>query len=97
MADGIAGQPGLGVGVLVGVGVGGGVAVTTGVGVAVGVGVTPAPGFDEVLLPGEPERRARDRRGAEGVPIDEKSLADILAAVASLGVGEAELDRALGR
>jgi hydroxycarboxylate dehydrogenase B len=57
----------------------------------------PAPGFDEVLLPGEPERRARERRGAEGVPIDDKSLADILAAVASLGVGEAELDRALGR
>jgi uncharacterized oxidoreductase len=57
----------------------------------------PAPGFDEILLPGEPERRARERRLAEGVPIDNRSLADILAAVASLGVSQAEIDRALGR
>ncbi|MFL5337110.1 MAG: malate/lactate/ureidoglycolate dehydrogenase [Geminicoccaceae bacterium] len=57
----------------------------------------PAPGFDEVLLPGEPERRARQRRLAEGMPIDDRSLADILAAIASLGVSEVELDRALGR
>lgn len=56
-----------------------------------------APGFDEVLLPGEPEARARERRLREGVPIDDKSLADILAAARSLGVAEAELDRALGR
>jgi len=32
--------------------------------------VRPAPGFDEVLLPGEPEQRARAAR-AEGVPVDE--------------------------
>ena len=57
----------------------------------------PAPGFAEVLLPGDPERRARDRRRAEGVPIDDKSLADIRAAIASLGVAEALIDRALGR
>ena len=57
----------------------------------------PAPGFSEVLLPGEPEQRARAQRLAEGVPIDEKSLADILAAVSSLGVGQVEIDRALGR
>ena len=56
----------------------------------------PAPGFSEILLPGEPERRARERRLAEGVPIDDKSLADIRAAIVSLGVGEAEIDRALG-
>jgi len=57
----------------------------------------PAPGFDEILLPGEPEQRARERRLADGVPIDDRSLADIRAAIASLGVSEAELDRALGR
>lgn len=57
----------------------------------------PAPGFSEVLLPGEPEQRARAQRLVEGVSIDEKSLADILAAVSSLGVGQAEIDRALGR
>ena len=48
-------------------------------------------------MPGEPERRARERRLAEGVPIDDKSLADIVAAIASLGVSEAEIDRTLGR
>ncbi len=57
----------------------------------------PAPGFGEILLPGEPERRARERRRAEGVPIDDKSLADILAAIGSLGVGQDELDRILRR
>jgi hydroxycarboxylate dehydrogenase B len=57
----------------------------------------PAPGFDEVLLPGEPERRARERRLAGGVPIDDKSLADILAAARSLGLTDAQLDAALGR
>ncbi|MEK0083851.1 malate/lactate/ureidoglycolate dehydrogenase [Benzoatithermus flavus] len=57
----------------------------------------PAPGFTEVLLPGEPEQRSRERRLAEGVPIDDKSLADILAAARSLGLSDAELDRALGR
>ena len=56
----------------------------------------PAAGFEEILLPGEPERRARARRLAEGVPIDDRSLADIRAAIASLGVGEAEIARALG-
>lgn len=57
----------------------------------------PAPGFTSVLLPGEPEMQARERRLAEGVPIDEKSLADILAAARSLGLAQDELDRALGR
>ena len=56
----------------------------------------PAAGHDEVLLPGEPERRARARREAEGVPLDDKTLADILAAARGLGLGDAELDRALG-
>jgi uncharacterized oxidoreductase len=32
--------------------------------------VRPAPGFDEVLLPGEPEQRARAAR-ADGVPVDD--------------------------
>lgn len=57
----------------------------------------PAPGVEAVLLPGEPEARSRERRLAEGVPIDDKSLADILAAARSLGLADAELDRALGR
>lgn len=31
----------------------------------------PAPGFAEVLLPGEPERRAAAKRRAEGIAVDE--------------------------
>jgi LDH2 family malate/lactate/ureidoglycolate dehydrogenase len=33
--------------------------------------VEPAAGFDEVLVPGEPESRSRRRRSAEGVPLPE--------------------------
>ncbi len=67
---------------------------------AVGAWVKAAPrvpGCEEILLPGEPEARARERRMADGVPIDDKSLADILAAGRSLGIAEIDLDRALGR
>ena len=57
----------------------------------------PAPGFSEVLLPGEPERQTRSEREAEGIPLDAKSWGDILAAAATLGLEEAELERvALG-
>ena len=51
----------------------------------------PAPGFEAVLTPGDPENRARAERGHDGVPIDPKSLADILAAGASLGLSPAGL------
>ncbi|MDP9363608.1 MAG: Ldh family oxidoreductase, partial [Chloroflexota bacterium] len=39
----------------------------------------PAPEFDEVLLPGEPEARMRERLLAEGVPIAERTWEDLLA------------------
>lgn len=35
--------------------------------------VPPAPGFDEVLLPGEPELRARARREVEGIQVAEST------------------------
>lgn len=56
----------------------------------------PARGLTSVLLSGEPEAQARQRRLAEE-PIDEKSLADILVAARSLGLGQDALDRAPGR
>jgi uncharacterized oxidoreductase len=40
-------------------------------------------GFDEILLPGEPEAREAGRRKAEGIPIDAitwKKICDIAAA-----------------
>lgn len=56
----------------------------------------PAPGIDRVRLPGEPERENRARRLAEGVPIDDRSLAEILDAGASLGLDRAALAGLVG-
>lgn len=56
----------------------------------------PAPGFDKVRLPGEPEREARTKRLAEGIPVDERSLAEILDAGASLGTPRAEFAALVG-
>ena len=55
-----------------------------------------APGFDEVLLPGEPERRAARDRAERGIPIDATTWHDICAAAARLGITAAEIDRTVG-
>jgi hydroxycarboxylate dehydrogenase B len=47
----------------------------------------PRDGFDEVLVPGEPERRCRAERLAHGIEIDERTWAEILAAAETLGLG----------
>ena len=39
-----------------------------------------APGFEEILIPGEPEQRLRSEREKHGIPIDEGSWAEITAA-----------------
>jgi uncharacterized oxidoreductase len=49
--------------------------------------IPPANGFEEVLLPGEPEARARARRQREGIEVPETTWAEVRAAAASLGVG----------
>jgi hydroxycarboxylate dehydrogenase B len=50
----------------------------------------------EVLLPGEPERRARAERLAHGVPIDPTTWEHILAAGERVGRGRAELEALAG-
>jgi uncharacterized oxidoreductase len=55
-----------------------------------------APGFDEVLLPGEPERRAAEERMRTGIPVDATTWHDIREAAGRLGITGAELDRAIG-
>jgi uncharacterized oxidoreductase len=55
-----------------------------------------APGFDEVLLPGEPERRAAADRSAAGIAVDATTWHDIREAAAKLGITEAEIERAVG-
>jgi len=48
--------------------------------------VPPAPGFEEVLLPGEPEARARARRERDGIPIPEDTWQAVCNVGAELGV-----------
>lgn len=48
--------------------------------------VPPAPGFEEVLLPGEPELRTKERRQREGIPLPETTWQAIVETGASLGV-----------
>lgn len=48
--------------------------------------VPPAPGFDEVLLPGEPEERVQAERSVHGVPIEPPTLADLQAFGLSRGL-----------
>ncbi len=55
-----------------------------------------APGFDEILLPGEPERRSAARRNAEGIEVDATTWHDIRAAAEKLGITPQEIDRAVG-
>ena len=46
-----------------------------------------APGFDEILTPGEPEWRARRQRAEEGVPVPDGTQRAINELAAELGVG----------
>lgn len=46
----------------------------------------PAPGFDEVLLPGEPELRTAEERRVQGIPLDDTTWSQILEAAGQLGV-----------
>ncbi|HBK06943.1 MAG TPA: malate/lactate/ureidoglycolate dehydrogenase [Acetobacteraceae bacterium] len=56
----------------------------------------PAPGFDDVLTPGEPERRYAAKRMADGIEVDDTTWRDIRAAAESLGITPAEFDQAVG-
>ncbi len=46
----------------------------------------PAPGFSEVLLPGEPELRAREQRLREGIPVPEATWDAIVEAGRRVGL-----------
>lgn len=46
----------------------------------------PAPGFDEVLLPGEPEARSAQNRQQSGIPLDDTTWDQIVEAAEKLDV-----------
>ncbi len=56
-----------------------------------------APGFDEILLPGDPERRYAAERKVKGIPVDETTWRDIRAAAAKVGISDSEFDAVAGR
>ena len=50
----------------------------------------PATGVDEVMVPGEPERKSRAERLENGVPIDDTTFEELLAAGEAVGLGRDE-------
>jgi len=46
----------------------------------------PVEGFASVLLPGEPEQRVRERRLVDGIPVAERTWAELVALAGELGV-----------
>ena len=54
-------------------------------------GAAPAPGFDHVRIPGEPEREAAAERSVNGIPIDDNSWQALLEAARQAGMGEDEI------
>ena len=57
-------------------------------------GSPPITGFGEVLLPGDPELRARRQRLEEGIPIPQTTWDDIVALAAEWNVGITEAQAA---
>ncbi len=49
--------------------------------------VPPAPGFDEVMVPGDPENRARARGGGAGIELSDKVWKSLMDMAEELGVG----------
>jgi LDH2 family malate/lactate/ureidoglycolate dehydrogenase len=50
--------------------------------------VPPAPGFEEVLVPGDPEVRTREARQRDGIPIADDVWKSITELAASLGLSD---------
>ena len=56
----------------------------------------PGPGFNEVLTPGEPEKRYTAKRMEQGIEVDDTTWHDIRAAAETLGITTAEFDQTVG-
>ncbi len=50
-------------------------------------GVPPAPGFDRVMIPGEPEKTTREARSRDGISVEDATVAAIRATASELGLG----------
>ena len=54
----------------------------------------PVSGVDQVLVPGDPERKMRAERTANGVPLPDDTWAAIVSTAREVGVSEASIQRA---
>jgi len=52
----------------------------------------PAPGVDAVQFPGDPERKSATERLANGIPVDDGTWGELIAAAKDAGVPQAEID-----
>mgnify|MGYP001549222648 CR=1 FL=1 len=52
----------------------------------------PADPAQPVMAPGEMERRTRAARLANGIPVDDKTYADLVEAAASVGIDASRID-----
>ena len=59
-------------------------------------GAKPRDGFDQILMPGEPEAMQRKQRLEKGVDVDETSWQEILDAAAAAGVSADEIETLIG-
>lgn len=56
----------------------------------------PAPGVEEVMVPGDPERKAKAERLANGVPIDDRTWEELLETGEMVGLSRDEALRIVG-
>jgi uncharacterized oxidoreductase len=56
-------------------------------------GTTPAPGFDRVRVPGDPERESRAARERDGISIDSNSWNGIVESARHAGMTDGDVDR----
>ena len=53
----------------------------------------PVPGVEQVMVPGDPERKHRAERLANGVPVDARTWAELAETAATIDIDRAEFDR----
>ena len=58
-------------------------------------GATLREGFDEILMPGDPEKRQREARLANGIEVDEASWQEIMEAASIAGLSKDDVDNIL--
>jgi uncharacterized oxidoreductase len=57
---------------------------------------TPAIGTERVMVPGEPELVSMQKRGENGIPIDDNTWAEIIKSAQKAGLSEAEIKQLTG-